>query len=117
MSTVIRAGFMKLAQQSYIIALVNAERILLEQARSIILLTADSLPAPPTSPPPLAALDETSNAATTSRSFSEMLYDITSCSTSPSSRELRPDSATAAPDTAAPCCSKSSRLRCSKLHS
>ncbi|PSN34420.1 hypothetical protein C0J52_16622 [Blattella germanica] len=119
----VRTSLSKSVQQSYKTVLVNAEKILLRQACSIILLTADSRPAPPppsppppTLPPPTAALDETSSAATTSRSFSEMLYDTTSCSTRPSNRELRPDRATAAPETAAPCCSNNSRLRCSRLH-
>jgi len=114
----IRINLMKLVEQSYVMVLVNAETILLKQACSIILLTANSHPEPSPPPPPPsppAALGQTSSAATTSRSFSEMLYDTTSCSMSPSNRELRPDSATAAPDTAAPCCNKSSRLRCSNL--
>lgn len=115
----IRISLMKLEEQSYVMVLVNAETILLKEACSIILLTANSHPEPSSPPPPSppAALEQTSSAATTSRSFSEMLYDTTSCSMSPSSRELRPDSATAAPDTAAPCCNSSSRLRCSSLHS
>ena len=113
----IRISLIKLVKQSYIMVLVNAETILLKQACSIILLTANSHPEPSPPPSPPAALEQTSSAATTSRSFSEMLYDTTSCSMSPSSRELRPESATAAPDTAAPCCNKSSRLRCSNLHS